>query len=74
MLAFFSVGSMEDKLTFTLPSFGGREASLKDKAKNEANQIETDGKAMAQDAKAGVESIAGQAKQKAVELKEKVVK
>ena len=55
-------------------SFGGREAALQEKAKNEAKRIGADGKVIAEDAKAGAENIMGQAQQKAGELKEKVVK
>lgn len=55
-------------------SYGGREASLEAKAKKEANQIAQDGKSIAGDAKAGAEGIIGDVKQKAGELKQKVVK
>lgn len=40
----------------------------------EANQIAQDGKSIAGDAKAGAEGIIGDVKQKAGELKQKVVK
>ena len=55
-------------------SYGGREISLQAKAKTEANQIAQDGKSIAGDAKAGAESIIGDVKQKAGELKQKVAK
>ncbi|CAF9915641.1 hypothetical protein IMSHALPRED_002661 [Imshaugia aleurites] len=54
--------------------YGGREASLEAKAKTEASQIAQDGKSIAGDAKAGAEGIIGDVKQKAGELKQKVVK
>ena len=59
---------------FSWFSYGGREASLEAKAKAEANQIAQDGKSIAGDAKAGAEGIIGDVKQKAGELKQKVVK
>ena len=59
---------------FFSPSFGGREASLEVKAKEEANQIAQDGRSIAGDAKASAEGIVGDVKQKAGELKQKVVK
>ncbi|KAM0802776.1 hypothetical protein BDR22DRAFT_842284 [Usnea florida] len=55
-------------------NYGGREVSLEAKAKTEANQIAQDGKSIAGDAKAGAESIIGDVKQKAGELKQKVAK
>ena len=58
----------------TFSSFGGREESLKNQATNEAKRLAADGKEMANDAKAGAETIANQAKEKAGELKAKVVR
>lgn len=55
-------------------SYGGREIALKEQAANEAKRIGADGQVIAEDAKVGAEKIIGQAKQKAGELKEKVVK
>ena len=70
----YNVYNHKHLLTSHLPSYGGREASLEAKAKNEANEIAKDGKSIASDAKAGAEGIIGDVKQKAGELKEKVVK
>lgn len=55
-------------------NFGGREASLSDQAKLEAKRIGADGKEMAADAKEGAQGIVDQAKQKAGDLKAKIVK
>ena len=60
--------------TEVLCSYGGREISLEAKAKAEANQIAQDGKSIAGDAKAGAEGVIGDVKQKAGELKQKVMK
>ena len=69
-----SVTSYDPAANILLTSFGGQEAALQQKAKSEASRLTTDGKVIAEDAKAGAETIVGQAKQKAGELKEKVVK
>ncbi|KAL6716406.1 pyruvate transporter mpc1 [Lecanora helva] len=55
-------------------NFGGREAALQEKAKGEASRLATDGKVIAEDAKKGAETLAGKAREKAEEVKEKVVK
>ncbi|KAK4697964.1 hypothetical protein P7C71_g184, partial [Lecanoromycetidae sp. Uapishka_2] len=55
-------------------NYGGREEALEAKAKSEADRLSQDGRAMAADAKQSAEGIVDQAKQKAGELKAKVVK
>lgn len=68
-------GNRRDAMeTNFLHSYGGREARLEATAKTEANRLTADGKEMAADARQSAEGIVDQAKQKAGELKAKVVK
>ncbi|KAL9129922.1 MAG: hypothetical protein Q9217_001770 [Psora testacea] len=55
-------------------NYGGREAQLATKAKGEAKRMGHDSVEIAGDAKAGVEVLVGEARQKAGDLKERVVK
>ena len=55
-------------------SYGGPDASLATKAKGEVRKIGADGQAIAGDAKEGALKVVDQTKEKAGQLKDKVVK